>query len=400
MKTLPISRVVPQYCGMAERLRKQRRLLVYRAFFDESGLDPKLNKALIMGGFLGTVEEWERASDAWDVCLHATPSIEYFKDSEYKSLDGEFLRFNRATADAKALALAQTLSQFELLGFCATVSYTWFIYRDAKASRGLLGSRAYDWGFLTATSGVLQYLDTKYPGNDLVDFVFDERRELRACINIYNQMKATPFFASSMMRRAGECVSGDDKVLAALQMADLLAGESCNYLDTKAKSDAFVTIRDNNKIVHVPCTPPRQFPNTLRLHKMAKGVHAEAVDFLRRARKQSPDRFQSVEEVEKYINDLGVHEAYFHLEWDWQLSQLATDSDYQNFMKKYLAGISDEEKKNEFERFDQTMRELMSVPHSEIQAALDEDKAAKKRKKKRKAKEPSASDHASSGDVD
>lgn len=46
----------------------------------------------------------------------------------------------------------------------------------------------------------------------------------------------------------------------------------------------------------------------------------------------------------------------------------------------------------EFENFDKTMRELMKVPHSEIKAKLDAEKAAKQ--KKRKAK-PSASDRAS-----
>ena len=51
--------------------------------------------------------------------------------------------------------------------------------------------------------------------------------------------------------------------------------------------------------------------------------------------------------------------------------------------------------KSEFERFDQTMRELMSVPHSEIKAALDAEKAENKRKKKRKARKPSASGRAS-----
>ena len=51
--------------------------------------------------------------------------------------------------------------------------------------------------------------------------------------------------------------------------------------------------------------------------------------------------------------------------------------------------------KSEFEKFDTTMRELMSVPHSEIKAALDAEKAAKRRKKKRKAKKPSASGHVS-----
>jgi len=50
---------------------------------------------------------------------------------------------------------------------------------------------------------------------------------------------------------------------------------------------------------------------------------------------------------------------------------------------------------NEFENFDRTMRDLMSVPHSEIKAALDAEKAAKKKKRKAK-KKPSASGRASS----
>ena len=47
---------------------------------------------------------------------------------------------------------------------------------------------------------------------------------------------------------------------------------------------------------------------------------------------------------------------------------------------------------NEYENFNRTMEQLMRVPHSEIKAALDAEKAAKKIKikKKRKAKKPSA----------
>jgi hypothetical protein len=50
---------------------------------------------------------------------------------------------------------------------------------------------------------------------------------------------------------------------------------------------------------------------------------------------------------------------------------------------------------SQFSRFDRTMRDLMSVPHSEIKAALDAEKADKK--KKRKTKKPSASGRAASG---
>ncbi len=49
---------------------------------------------------------------------------------------------------------------------------------------------------------------------------------------------------------------------------------------------------------------------------------------------------------------------------------------------------------NEFENFDRTMRDLMSVPHDQIKAALDAEKAEKAKRKKRKAKKSSASGRA------
>jgi hypothetical protein len=166
--------------------------------------------------------------------------------------------------------------------------------------------------------------------------------EVSACIAIYNQMKTSPLLKSKM-RRAGECSSGDDKEVAALQMADLLAGESCSAMDTKVMSGVFNLIKDNNKIVHIPCNPPRQFPDNLKLQKIAQQVHKEAIDFLRRTKKGSPDRFSSVEEIEKYLNDLNVNEAYFYLEWQRHLAQLNEDEDYQEFRKKLLAAYESAE---------------------------------------------------------
>lgn len=41
--------------------------------------------------------------------------------------------------------------------------------------------------------------------------------------------------------------------------------------------------------------------------------------------------------------------------------------------------------KTEFEHFEETVRAVISVPHSEIKAKLDAEKAAKKRKKSKKS---------------
>ncbi|MBI3661813.1 MAG: hypothetical protein HY234_02005 [Acidobacteria bacterium] len=42
-------------------------------------------------------------------------------------------------------------------------------------------------------------------------------------------------------------------------------------------------------------------------------------------------------------------------------------------------------KAREFENFSHAMRQLLSVPHAEVKAKLDAEKAAKKRKKSRKS---------------
>lgn len=42
-------------------------------------------------------------------------------------------------------------------------------------------------------------------------------------------------------------------------------------------------------------------------------------------------------------------------------------------------------KNREFENFEKTMTEILKVPHSEIKAKLDAEKAAKKRKKAKKS---------------
>jgi hypothetical protein len=45
-------------------------------------------------------------------------------------------------------------------------------------------------------------------------------------------------------------------------------------------------------------------------------------------------------------------------------------------------------RKNEFEKFDSAMREILKVPHSEIKAKLDEEKKEKAKTEKLKRKRP------------
>lgn len=327
-----ISRVLPHLCGMPKRVRDKRLISVFKAFFDESG-GPESSKALIMGGFLGRAEEWERASEAWDECLHQAPAIEYFKHREAQGLNGQFKGWDRPGADKKVLALATVISRFDLLGMCAIVPFGLFDGRDPKITQGMMGTRAYDWGFAGVVKCVLQHMRETTPLTERVDFVFDNHSALRANINVFYMMKEDPFF-EAMMSRAGQCDPGDDKEIVALQMADLLAWEFSNHGKTQTMGDAFKLIRESNRIAYMRCDPPPQTNPTMRLFQLHHEVRAEAIEFLKQIKK--PREGLTVEEITQQVNDLFMRETYANVELGRLLLCLDADEEYQAFKRNYL----------------------------------------------------------------
>ena|GEM_PF-1955866 len=305
---------------------------MFKAFFDESG-GPEASKALIMGGFLGRVEEWEHASDAWDECLRQSPAIDYFRHSEAQGLNEQFHGWKRADAESKVLALATVISHFDLLGMCAIVPYGIFAGRDAKITKGMMGTKAYDWAFAGAVKCVLQHMQETIPMGEQVDFVFDEHSALRANIDMFYRMKGEAFF-SELMSHAGGCMPEDDKKIVALQMADLLAWEFSKAGKISTMSDAFKLIREKNKVAYMRCDPPPQTNATMRLFQLGHEVRAEAIEFLKQIKK--PRESLTAEEIKAQVGDLLMRETYHNVEWGRLLQWLDEDEEYQNFRKNYL----------------------------------------------------------------
>ena len=273
--TLSISRVIPHYCGMPKHLRAKKVVMVMRAFFDESGLNPKKDKALVMAGFLGTVEQWESVSDTWEQCLNQRPKIEYFKSDEADHLDGEFWQFNHMVASRKKNALAKIIGESELQGFFVSVGHGLLAQRNPSPRKRTAGSRTYDWGFFTATLGVLQYVRDHHP-QETVDFIFDERRELGQCISMFNELRELargemPW--ATVFGLAGTCIPGDDKKIPALQMGDLLAGEVSSMGNLgNPPTEAWRQLVARRGIVHISCNIPWAIPILIALQgKMKPG---------------------------------------------------------------------------------------------------------------------------------
>jgi hypothetical protein len=336
-----ISHIIPHLCGMPRRVREKRLIVVFKAFFDESG-GPESSKALIVGGFLGRVEEWELASDAWDECLRQSPAIEFFTHKEAQGLNGQFKGWDRPSAEKKVLDLATVISRFRIMGMCATVPFGLFEGRDAKITKGMMGTRAYDWGFGTAVKCVLQRMKETMPAEETVDFVFDQHSALAPNIEMFYTMKRNEFF-KDFMSQAGACMPGDDKNIVALQMADLLAWEFSNYGKTQTVSDAYRLIREKNQVGYMRCDPPPQINASMRLFQLSHEVRAEAIEFLKQIKK--PREGIGVGEINDQISDLLQREAYQNVEWGRILLELDTDAEYQAFREGYLANkeVEDDE---------------------------------------------------------
>jgi hypothetical protein len=321
-----LHRVLPHLCGMASRVRNKRRIMAFRAFFDESGLNPREDKALIMGGFIGTFEEWIKASDAWDACLRKSPSIEFFKHDDAMGCEGQFRGFSRDEADEKMRLLAEIIASFDLQGAVSIVPHRILEYRGPKPTRGMIGTRPYDHGFFTAIGAALSYV-SGLPGDDKVDFIFDRRSELRLCIATYNQLKEVQ---PERFRRAGECSPGDDSDTAALQMADLLAGELFRQSRGQGVGEPWKIIAGKRKVILNKASPPPAMRHVFAAERMRKEVLDQCHDILKRV---YGDNEKSVELVRDF-QEMLARKDLLGMHFDQLVKLHEGDEGYREFVKK------------------------------------------------------------------
>ena len=240
---------------MPKRLRDKSLVVVMRAFFDESAVSSKDGSHMIMAGFCGSVEAFEKASDAWQDCLDKTPAIPYFHHKDRNCLK-------------KLARLTDVLCAHDLQGFVITVPHHHFRGRDSKLTKGMIGSRIYDWAFVFATRYVLLWVDSAFPEGEKVDFIFEKRRELPLCLDhLYNPFAVE---AKGIWKRAGSCTPEEDKRVAALQMADLLAGEYLESLRVRKDSMAIEKLRKARPIFYFHKKPHEIIERSLLLHSAGK----------------------------------------------------------------------------------------------------------------------------------
>jgi hypothetical protein len=279
---IPVRWAVPHLCGLSKSKRDKRLLLMFRGFFDESNRNAADVK-FILAGWTASVEEWEKFSGAWQNCLSQNPRIKYFKTYEANNPSGQFLKIGVEDSKQKRVALAEIISKHKVRGYIATADHA-ILGNRPKKLRKLAGTRIYDWAFIALITTVI--IDLLERGErEKIDFVFDACKELRACIESYEKQRAV--WPPSMRSVAGEAIPGDDRELAGLQAADLLAGEHSAYLRTAVKGIPYRVIENMNvPVLDVAASPPPMMPVLLRY---AQDVYERAgivVDIVRELKKK------------------------------------------------------------------------------------------------------------------
>lgn len=204
---------------------------MFRCFIDDSGKNPS-EPVFVLGAWCGTVSAMERLSEVWDVVLHQSPRIDYYRHTEAAARVGCFKNFSVHEATSKTYDLCQVIPLNPVYGYIITIDhseYKQFVVDRAIDKRPKLHKQLSN-PFAAAFSRMVTIvLSTHYDSGfrDPIDFIFDGHKTDKALMNsirAYNLMRAerkSHPWASLM----GDIVPGDDKREKPLQAADLLAGQ-------------------------------------------------------------------------------------------------------------------------------------------------------------------------------
>lgn len=97
---------------------------------------------------------------------------------------------------------------------------------------------------------ILQFQHFGFGSTQVVDFIFDANSLFENCERAYRELKKR--MPSGLAAIAGTAVEGDDKELAPLQAADLLAGQQTTTLRNGKPDKPFQLLNSVSRILFCP----------------------------------------------------------------------------------------------------------------------------------------------------
>ena len=219
-----------------------------RAFFDESGDDPR-DKIYVLAGWVGDDAVWSRFGQDWNGVL-TNAGIQYFKHNEARALKKQFAGHSPVERDRIVGQLVEVVCAHKILGLIASFKHPLYqlLFEGSEIPRHQLKTAArsvsspYYFCFHLAVSQLLRYLVEVENIIEPVDFIFDDRNDvLRPCIKLYDLIRES--MPTELRAVAGTAKPGNDRIEPALQVADLLAGQTIANVRARAPEPTLQTLR-------------------------------------------------------------------------------------------------------------------------------------------------------------
>jgi hypothetical protein len=208
--------------------------MIYDCFLDDSK-DEKQEHIVLSAGFFGTKQEWGNMRAQWGKILR-DEGIEYFKTSEFKSLDGQFERFHdevkyptpvgRDEARRIKAALQDVMKRHSLIrGIGITIPVADYNEVCARPeAQGVMFGSPYHRALESVMHETVKVVRSMPGGNNnRVAFVHDEGSDSGELYKVYLNFKTNNPNTAKFM--AGFS-SLDDKIHPPLQAADMLANNT------------------------------------------------------------------------------------------------------------------------------------------------------------------------------
>jgi hypothetical protein len=213
-------------------------LIVILALYGDDSTDKRRDdtpqqRILCAGSFIGWPETFHEVARKWIQRLDKG-GIQYFRATECEGLVGEFdparrsmsLNSARAFADSTRRDLVDIIGNTKGLGgICVAVildDFQEILHTDPRAP-GYFGNDPAIYVYATLIKKSIDLLDTDWPESKEIPiaFEFDTHTKWKEAEEAYRLLGTVPRFA----KRLGQIGHSDDKKVAELQMADLMAHE-------------------------------------------------------------------------------------------------------------------------------------------------------------------------------
>jgi hypothetical protein len=209
-------------CDLPSQKRRGIRLVMLRAYFDESGTGQP--PVFTLGGFIASSEQWAKFTDAWQTVLDMPLKLDYFKLDDAIHFKGPFSGWSVERRNERILLLNDVIAEHVATGFCFTFNLEDF---EIFFKNNVLVQWPYNSVYYFGVMSLILSLgdNRRSMGIDSpIQLIFDDGVKEKSFLQgMWDYARSDTEWADRM-NTIGSPYFLDDKQVLPLQAADMMAG--------------------------------------------------------------------------------------------------------------------------------------------------------------------------------